>query len=215
MTTTAEVRALVVGALQAPGATGAGQNVFPVIDWPTSDSSYPIIYVQTGLEDKESLGRQGAPQFTVTTNFRICARIRAPAQPGGAGALAALNAVETFQQQIEVALINNPTLMGPIGPLQQIPYVRIEKKINADGNQNLGEIVLDLGVEYYQGPEDFYPIPTYPLEQITVDADLLSPYDPNGTYANPPFPQAVTPAPRTTGPDGRAEGSLVINLPQE
>lgn len=214
MTTTAQVEALVVAALQVAGATDAGANVFPVLDWPTQDQSYPILYLATPLEEKESLGRQGAPQFTVTATFKICARVKTVAQPGGIGAAAAKTALERLHAQIEVALINNPTLMGPIGPLQQIPFVHVEKRISADGNQNLGELVFAIGMEFYQGPEDFYPIPTAPLQQITVDADLIQPYDPNGTYPNPPFPSAVTPAPRTSGPDGRAEGSLVINLPQ-
>ena len=36
----------------------------------------------------------------------------------------------------------------------------------------------------------------------------------SGTYTGSPFPGSVTAAPRTTGPDGRDEGALQIDLPQ-
>lgn len=209
MTSAASLRTLAVAALT--GATAAGNNVFSILDWPTWNGSYPVVYLQTPQEEKESIGRQGAPQFTVTATLRISARVQTPAQANGAGAAAALVALENLQQQIEVALINNPTLMGQ---LQQFPFIRAEKKVDGEGAQNLGELVLDIGMEFYQGPEDFFPTSAVPLTEITVDADLVNVYDPSGTYPNPPFPSAVQPAPRTSGPDGRAEGGVDIPLPQ-
>lgn len=209
MTTAASLRALAVTALT--GATSAGNNVFSILDWPTWNGSYPVIYMQTPMEEGASQGPNGAPQFTVTGTLRINARVQTPAQANGAGAASALVALENLQQQILVALINNPDLMGQ---LQQFPFYRAEKKVDGDGAQNLGELVLDIGMEFYQGPEDFYPITGTPIEEMTVDADLTNVYDPSGTYANPPFPSAVLPAPRTSGPDGRAEGGLDITLSQ-
>lgn len=208
MTTSADLRTLAAAALK--GATDAGQNVFSALDWPTWNGSYPILYLQTPVEDKESLGRNGGPQFTVTATLKVSARVQTPAQANGAGAAAAVAALEALQRQIELALINNPTLMRE---LQQFPFVRSEMKVSAEGEQNLGELVMDVGMEFYQGPEDFFPIATTPLEQITVDLDATNVFDANGTYANPPFPDAVLPAPRTQGPDGRAEGGLDISLP--
>ena len=193
------------------GATIAGNNVFSVLDWSTWSGSYPLIFLQTPTEEKESLGRQGAPQFTVTSTLRIDARVTAPAQVNGAGAAAALAQLEVFQQQIEIALINYPPLMQLI---QCVPFVRVKMDVNAEGAQNLGEMVMDMGLEFYQGPEDFYPIHTDPLTEITVDADLVNVADPTGTYLDPPFPDSVVPAPRTHGPDGRPEGGLDILLPQ-
>ena len=208
MTRTADLRALTVQALL--NQTDAGAKVFAALTWPTWDGSYPLIYIQAPLEDKSSLGPNGAPQFTVTTTMRISARVQGPAKPNNVGAAEIELALERFQEQIEIALINYTPLMSI---LQQFPFVRIEKIVSSEGAMNQGELVMQVGMEFYQGPEDFYPIPTFDLERVTLDADLAAPFDPSGTYPNPPFPDAVVPAPRTSGPDGRAEGGFDITLP--
>ncbi|OOG61446.1 hypothetical protein B0E46_15835 [Rhodanobacter sp. B04] len=208
-TTAATLRALAVTALT--GTTDAAANVFSILDWPTWSGSYPVLYLQTPKEEKESLGPNGAPQFTVTATIRIQARVQTQALANGAGAANALVALENIQRQIEVALINYTPLMVL---LEQFPFVSVEKKVSGEGDQNLGELEMDVGMQFYQGPEDFYVVPSNALEQITVDADLVNVFDPNGTYANPPFPSSVEPAPRTSGPDGRAEAGADITLPQ-
>jgi hypothetical protein len=208
-TTAATLRAQAVAALT--GTTSAGASVFSILDWPTWGGSYPVLYLQTPKEEKESLGPNGAPQFTVTVTLRIQARVQTPALASGAGAANALVALETMQRQIEVALINYTPLMTL---LEQFSSVSVEKKVSAEGDQNLGELEMDVGMQFYQGPEDFYVIPTDALTEITVDADLTNVFDANGTYANPPFPSSVLPAPRTSGPDGRAESGVDITLPQ-
>jgi len=209
MTTSADLRLLAAAALK--GATDAGQNVFTAMDWPTWSGSYPLLYLHTPAEDKESLGRQGGPQFTVTLTLQVSGRVQVENLEDQSGVAEATVKLEALQRQIEIALINNPALMGQ---LQQFPFVRTEMKTDGTGDQNLGEIVMNIGLEFYQGPEDFYPIPIVPLEQITVDVDTTNVFDPTGTYADPPFPGSVTPAPRTEGPDGRSEGGLDITLPQ-
>lgn len=78
----------------------------------------------------------------------------------------------------------------------------------------MAELLMHIEVEFYQGPEAFFPIVAVPLDSIGLHVDTAQPFDPNGTYANPPFPASVHPAPRTSGPDGRDEGALNINLPQ-
>ena len=209
MTQTAELRDLAVAALKE--ASVAGGNVYAVRSWPTTAQSYPIVYVKTPTEERESLGPNGAPQYKVTSTIRFIARVRVPVQANDAGTAVAEAALEALKADIEVAIINNPSIMVL---LQQYPFTRSEMGINSDGDMPFGELALDIGMEFYQGPEDFYPIVGAPLEEITVDADLTNVADPNGTYPNPPFPAAVTPAPRTSGPDGRAEGGLDIQLPQ-
>jgi len=208
MTTSAELRLLAAAALK--GATDAGQNVFVALDWPTWSGDYPILYLHTPAEDKESLGRQGGPQFTVTLTLQVSGRVQFANTEDQAGVALATAALESLQRQIELALINNPALMSQ---LQQFPFIRTEMKVDGEGDQNLGELVMSIGLEFYQGPEDFYPIPTGPLDRITVDVDLVNVFDPSATYPNPPFPGVVTPAPRTQGPDGRSEGGLDITLP--
>ncbi|PMQ04163.1 hypothetical protein DyAD56_15860 [Dyella sp. AD56] len=209
MTQTAELRDLTVAALKASNI--AGGNVYSVRSWPTTAMSYPVIYVKTPIEDRESLGPNGAPQYKVTSTIRIIARVQVPPQANDAGTAVAEAALESLKAQIEVAVINNPSIMVL---LQQFPFTRSEMGINSEGSQAFGELALDIGMEFYQGPEDFYPIVGTPIEELTLDADLTNVTDPSGTYPNPPFPASVTPAPRTSGPDGRAEGGLDIQLPQ-
>lgn len=210
MTQAADLRAAAVTALT--GTTNAGANVFSPLDRPTWAGDYPVIFLTTPEEQKESLGRQGAPQFTVTATLQVIARISKNQAQKDAGAAQAMVDLETLQRQIEVALINNPTLMSL---LQQFAWVRTVKDVNGDSESNLGELKMEFGLEFYQGPEDFYPIPTNPLEEITIDGDLANVFDPSGTYTDPAFPASVEPAPRTAGPDGRMEVGADITLPQE
>lgn len=210
MTQTAQLRAAAQTALT--GTTAAGTNVFSPLDRPTWAGNYPVIFLSTPEEQKESLGRQGAPQFTVTATLQVIARVAMNQTQKDAGAAAAMVELEKLQNQIEVALINNPALMDL---MQQFSFVRVTKDVNGDGESNLGELKMDFGLEFYQGPEDFFPIPTTALETVTIDGDLQNVFDPNGTYPNPPFPASVEPAPRDEGPDGRMEVGADITLPQE
>lgn len=229
MTTTSQLRQLAVEALK--GATRAGANVFAARTWATNTGKYPLLYLHTPEEDMESLGRNGAPQFTVTATLRIDARVEVKSLPNNGGAARAILELESIARQIKRALINNPALMSR---LQQFPFIRTEMRDDAEGATEIAEMVMHVAMEFYQGPEEFYPLegeedpedfdaaaeiaaiqPIVPLEQIGIVADLVNVADRSGTYDNPPFPEAVTPAPRDVGPDGRAEGSLLIDLPQE
>lgn len=183
MTTTAQLRPLVVAALS--GATAAGTNVFSPLDWSTWSEDYPVIFVTTPDEDAESLGRNGAPQFTVTATLRVAARVEAISVANDQGAAVAYAALETLRDQIKTAVINYTPLMQL---LQQFPFYRTRMRVGAEGEQHLAEVVVDIGLEFYQGPEDFYPIPTVPLEGMDI------------TFQEP---------------DGTTEPGLTINLPQD
>ena len=214
MTTSADIRSLFVAALK--GATDAGQSVFSPFDWPTSPSSYPLILVHARKERKVSLG-PNTPQFDVYTTVEILARTKSGALVGDAGSAAALAAAERLKLQIEVTLINNPAIWAdPAGGqrIEQFTSVDSEINTNSEGDMPMAELSMTIEVKFYQGPEFFYPIPADPLQTVDIYVDTAQPFDPNGTYPNPPFPSAVTPAPRTSGPDGRNEGALTINLPQ-
>lgn len=209
MTQSADLRN--IAKAQLLGKTDAGSRVYSPLDRPTWSGNYPVIFLTTPEENKESLGPNGAPQFEVTMTLRVTARVQENQQKDDAGAAAAMAALERLQQQIEVALINNPALMSLI---EQFPFVRATNDVSGEGEVHLGELKMDIGLQFYQGPEDFFPITGDALKEITVDADLVNVFDPNGTYPNPPFPDAVVPAPRDEGPDGRAEGGADITLPQ-
>lgn len=168
-TTSSKLRDLAVAALK--GATNAGQNVFALRSWPTESSSYPILLVKAPKEHKESLGRN-APQFTVTTTLGVIARVKAAALPNDAGALQAEQALEAIQRQVEVALINNPALTDI---LQQFSSVDAEMEINSEGDDINGQLVMTFALEFYQGPEDFYPLEGTPAGQTPALPDVAVP----------------------------------------
>jgi len=196
-----------VGALK--GATLAGSRVYPVIDWPTTSAHYPVVYCKAPTEDKHSLSRNGGPDFTVNATLKVCARTEVSALPDGQSAALLLQQLAQLSQQIQVALVNNPVLMGQ---LQQFPFIHTEMSITPNGNKELGEVEVSIGMEFLQVPEDFFPLPAVPLESLGLTADLLNVFDPTATYIDPLFPDAATPAPRSSGPDGRPEGGLIIDL---
>jgi len=208
MTDTSQLRDIMVAALK--GATDAGDNVFPIRDWATWSGTYPIAYFEAFEEDKESLGRQGGQQFTVTATLPLMVRIERPAMGNNLGTEETQFALERIKGQIERTLINYPPLQQLI---QHMPFIRSKIEVDGEGAKNLGELSMQIGLEFYQGPEDFYPIPATPLERLTIDVDAANVFDPTGTYPDPPFPGAVIPAPRTEGPDGRSEGGLDITFP--
>lgn len=171
MTTTAQLRTLAVAALT--GTTTAGTNIFSPLDWPTWSGDYPVIFVTTPDEDAEGLGRNGPPQFNVTATLHVVARVEQMSAANDQGAAAAYAALEVLRDQIKVALINYPPLMSL---LQQFPFYRTRMRVDADGEQHLGEVTVDIGLEFYQGPEDFYAIPSVPLDEIDITVQ-----EPNGT----------------------------------
>lgn len=213
--TTDALQALLVAALTRATdgvyATGIGANWFAPRDWPTSPDEMPIGLVQSPKERKESEGRSGAQQFTVTTIIRVIARVVSKAGSGDAGAVAALAALGVLQRQIEVAVINDYDLTRQI---QQFTSVDSTSGVKATGEFHTGELVMDFALEFYQGPEDFAPIAATPIEQMAIFADLLNVFSPAGDFLDAePFDVAV-PAPRDLGPDGRPEGAMLTDLPQ-
>ena len=209
MTTSAQVRVLVANQLAI--LLPAGTKVYSPRDWSSSITDYPCVFVNTDAEDRDGLGPNTAQEFESIATIKVSARVQAPAQANDGGAVVAMLALELLKQQIDAALINNPAFFQVI---EEIPFVRSKFNVDSEAAQHMGEVVIEYGMKFYEGPENFFQVPVVPLTELTVDVDLTNIFDPTGTYPNPPFPAAVEPAPRTSGPDGRAEGGLDITLPQ-
>lgn len=163
MTTTADLRPIVLEALN--GATAAGANVFSPLDWPTWNGDYPLLFVTTPDEDAEGHGPNGAPQFTVTATLRVVARVVAPASANDQGAAVVYAQLETLRDQIKVAVINYSGLM-PL--LQQFPFYRTRMSVQAEGEQHTGEVVVDIGLQFYQGADDFQVATGQPIEGVDM-----------------------------------------------
>jgi hypothetical protein len=209
MTTTIELMDLVVDALD--GTTAAAGNVYSPRDWPTFDGSYPVLFIADTEEQADSLGRN-APQYNVTTTVTIEARVQMEPLNQDIGAGLVYDYLGQMREQVKKALINYTPLMSK---LQQFSFFRSRIVTDPSGDQHLGRMVFEVGLEFYQGPEDFYDYPFSEVDQLHLHVDSGNVFDPGGTYPNPPFPDAVKPAPRTSGPDGRDEGYIVIPPDEE
>jgi hypothetical protein len=168
MTTSADIRSLVIQALT--GSTNAGASVFSPFDWPTSPTSFPCILVRAPRERKRSLGKN-APLFSVTTTVEIIARTRAVAQIGDAGSAEALALAEQLKYQIEVALINNTSIWvdengGQV--IEQFESVESEITTSSEGEMPMAELQMRIEIEFTQGPDSFHPIDGTPLTGMDV-----------------------------------------------
>jgi hypothetical protein len=197
-TARAEYRALLLSVLgmvqgitlQSPG------------DWNQPSSRLPVLKVKQGKDRKESNGRNGQTSFTTISVFLLRVEVSAVSGP------AALLALEGFGADIEAAIFKSKPLRDKT---QDFRFMETETEVNAEGATHVGTMDIALGVEMV---ETFYPDVTAVLAEIDLTADLINVYDPNGTYDDPPFPDSVKPAPRTEGPDGRAEGFVKATFPQ-
>lgn len=205
------LQGLILAAVSAVDATAVGANWSAPRDWPTAPQDMPIGMVQSPSEHKQSLGRSGAQQFTVTSTIRLVVRAWSKATAGDLGAAAVLSVLGVIQRQIEIAVINSFDLTQVI---QQITAVRVQNGVSADADRHMGELVIDIDLEFYQGPEDFAPIAASPFSELAIYADLVNIFSPTGTFdsALEPFTSA-TASPRTEGPDGRPEAKALIELP--
>lgn len=176
------IRNLVVTALKVAN-TDAGDRVYSPRDWSTRSEDYPSLLVQTPFDEKHSLGRN-APQFTSVATVRITGRVEAVDTDTDDGAMLAEVALETLREQIERAVINSYDL-GKV--IQQYRQIRSAIDVSAGGESHIGQLTYEIDAEYYQGPEDFYPVDGTPLTGVDVTLQQ---------------------------PDGTTQPGASINLPQ-
>ncbi|ETS31057.1 ATP-binding protein [Photorhabdus temperata] len=159
----AGIRALVIDALKHK--TDAEARVYSPRDWSTTEDMYPVILVQTPIDVKQSLGRN-APQFNTVTTVRVTGRLQElDSEAEDDGAAKAEESLERLREQIERAVINSYELTRQI---QQFAQVRSTIDIDASGEGHTAQLLLELDIEYYQGPEDFYEIEADQLDEIDV-----------------------------------------------
>lgn len=171
-------------------------------DWSTVSPRYPAILVRNAKERKHSNSR-AMPNFTTIVGVEVEARLDAVTGED------AQDNIEALGFLLEKIVLGDPATVALI---QQVAFVETDTEITAEAKKHLAGIRIVFGFEVY---EEFEPnLTPITLQGLDLHADLVNVFDPSGTYPNPPFPDAVTPAPRTSGPDGRDEGGLSIDLPQ-
>lgn len=180
----------------------AGVNIESPGDWTTPPSKLPAILMRSPSDRKESIAKT-SPEFTTNVIIEIEARDDAKNPEE------AQDNIEDLCFKIEQALLTN---YGLIRLINQVASVDTKTEISADGKIHFGAAMM---IFTFELPEMFEPVTQFQtLDNVQLHADMQSPFDPSGTYTNPPFPSSVTPAPRTSGPDGRDEGALNIDLTQ-
>ncbi len=162
---------LVIEALK--NKTDAADRVYSPRDWHTTADMYPVLLVQTPIDVKNSLGRN-VPQFNTVTTVRITGRLQElDDEAEDNGAEKAEEALEQLREQVERAVINSYELTRKI---QQFLQVRSTIDVDAGGEGHTAQLLMELDIEYYQGPEEFYEIDASPLEGIDVTISM-----PDGT----------------------------------
>jgi hypothetical protein len=189
--------------------TDAGPHVYVPDDWPVQRVQLPALLVDTADEMKVARGRMGGiPQFLTTSTIAVTAYVQETSKERAKARL------DRLTKQIEFQVFTSNDIICSI---QQFSQVRSTYKVTAEGQQHNGLATLLFEMEY---PQEYWPDPgIVDLTTVVVDIDLSAPFDATGTYTtaqpdfNADFPTAAKPAPRTSGPDGRVEGRLVITLP--
>ena len=166
-----DIRKMVVSALTE--TPDAGSRVFSPRDWPTSTVIYPALLVQTPFDHKKSQGRN-TPAFTTVTTVRITGRVQEyDGETDDDGAMKAEEALENLREQGERAVINSYELTRNI---QKYAEVRSTINVDSEGEAHMGQLLFEIDIEHYQGPEDFYPVQSVPLEGMDIAINM-----PDGT----------------------------------
>lgn len=201
------LRGLVVTALRNAN-TLAGDRVFAPRDWPVASKDMPALLVDDEREESRSRGNAGFPAFHTTAFIVVDGRVESVASGDPDAALAAVKAdLATLRSQIKAAVMASYDIVRQV---EQIAAVRSQVAVSAESKKHVGELRMEFAFVY---PEDFEPVITDELQGMDVHVDTIDPFDATGTYPDAPFPDAVPPAPRTSGPDGRDEGRLTFDFP--
>lgn len=155
------IRQLVIDALKG-FPTLARDRVYSLRDMPTKIKEYPLLNVDTPQERKESLGRN-APQYTTTATVIVTGTVASQNYAD------TVDQLEALSEQVVRAVVNDPPLYNMI---QQITTIDTQLATNSDGADQLGMLMVNFSIEYYEGPEDFHPLETDAFNDIAAQITL-------------------------------------------
>lgn len=207
MTARRQVRLAVLAALR--GAS-LGCDIQSPGDWETPSDTLPSILMRC-TADRKNATAPGQITFTTSVLMEIEARVEANS------AEVAQDQLEALSYAIECAVITNYEVNLIV---QKFATIDSAIEITSEARRHIGGVMMVFTLEVYEAFDPIYqspasaPLPFSEMREIGIHNDMLGTFDAAGTYDAPPFPASTTPAPRTTGPDGRDEGALDIVLPQ-
>ncbi|HWF01555.1 MAG TPA: hypothetical protein VG248_17265 [Caulobacteraceae bacterium] len=170
MTTRYELRDITARILK--GATPAGPRVFTPGDLPTWDGEYPVIRVYSPRERRTSKGKGGSALYDVIATIRIVLTVQAPPDATTWGQMEVEGLLEPIEQQLLQLLVNNPELRTRTSQFSEIDSQAV---FSADGLENLGELQLDIDMDFDAGPESSWNPGAPPLTEVAVAFELWDP----------------------------------------
>lgn len=182
----AALRSIVVAALKD---SGIAAEVLSSRDANVADDRLPALLVFVD-EEQMNLGNQAgtAPIYNCTATLQILLKLR---QNSPMEVEAALDA---NIEAVLTALFSHSQFLRP--PMEAVTAITVRRTISAEAENPIGEAIFQMQIAYTR---DMTMPSLGALTSIRVVYDLASPFDATGAY-DPAFP-----APRTIGPDGRAE----------
>ncbi|MDB5853289.1 MAG: hypothetical protein JWR22_1330 [Herminiimonas sp.] len=197
-----QVRLAVLAALT--GSVFEGVDIRSPGAWTTPGSKLPAILLRSPRTRKMSIN-MGQPEFTSTVTIELEGRV------SGSTEEATQDSLDALVYCIEQALLTNHDL---IAMTQQVSSIDTVMDVSAEGDIYLGGMKMSMDFELCEMFDPFVNVQLTPFTSMGVHVDSIGTFDATGTYPNPAFPASVTAAPRTSGPDGRDEGTLEFTLPQ-
>lgn len=180
-----------------------GMPILSPGDWNTPPEDLPVIMLRSTGDQKQAVA-MAQPNFETTVTLEIEAKLE------GASDEEAQDDIEALGARIEQVLFTDYALSALV---QKWASVQTRTGVSSEGRKHVGAFKMLINVELFEEFDAYAEDPAPAFEGANIHVDTAMPFDPTGAYENPPFPAAVNPEPRTSGPDGRDEGGLTITLP--
>lgn len=207
--TRATVRAAAKTALNRylPGVTVLAGQRWPVV----TPQLQAVLLLRTGNEVMRATSRSATPSYDIAMPLHVHARATVAPNPAtppdqSAHGEAIEAAVDRWAEDLREALLGDPDFAAFVGNGSG----QVEIQVNDEGDEVLVDVAFTVECQWQVS---FPPRDLPDLAGINLRLDAIEPFDAAGTYPpTPPFPPAA-PAPRTAGPDGRAEAGVTVTLP--
>jgi hypothetical protein len=181
-------------------------RIYRARTWPTQANIYPCLLVYAMQTQDSVISADGMPpDFDVELTLAVHIRVEAASVDGKRPEEAAEDQLDALAAQVQQAMSAAPEWVTCFNKFGQRTYAA---QVQQGGDRIAAEGVCTQVVHYFA----LYQPPPYPLlEGATLRLDAVDPADLTSDYTVPSTFPAVAPAPRTRGPDGRAEA--IIDIP--
>lgn len=203
-----QIRLAALQALKVLETTGGVKVINSPGVWTVQPDKAPTVLLRVSRTSKEAMSA-ATSNFVSTVLIEIETKLTAPTGE------AAQDELEDLDALVEQALLTNTAFVA----LSQRISIEASSEIVSESRNHVAGTDMLVRCELVESfdpiadaPDALQPVAP-PLAGVSLHADLASQFDPAGLYGDVLFPQAVQPAPRSSGPDGRDEGGFETNFP--